>query len=88
MASIFVFNRSNRSDDDEILLGTPDMAEAQSLERHVERCAMRYRLFSRRLIEQGKSVTQIKVLVYILLAVVLLSSKPAMEVFKTVLALF
>lgn len=45
-------------------LGTPDLAEAKDLERHVDRCAMRYRLFTKRLKSQGAQISRIELLIY------------------------
>lgn len=67
-------------------LGTPDLSEAQSLERHVDRCAMRYRMFSKRLISQGKAVRRVELIVYVLLAWTLLTSEPARNVFKIIIS--
>lgn len=86
MASIFVFNSSKEAESDEILLGTPDISEAQSLERHVDRCAMRYRMFSRRLIQQGRSLSRVEIILYALIGWTLLTSSAARSALEFVLA--
>lgn len=60
--------------DEEVMLGTPDQTEARSLPHHVERCAMRYRLFTKRQASQGQDIAQIKWLTIGLLAAVLITS--------------
>jgi hypothetical protein len=79
MASLFIFNRST-SDDDEIRLGVPDLSEAQSLERHVDRCAMRYRMFTKRMIDQGNAIKRIELLAYGIILYFVLTSPIAKDV--------
>lgn len=81
MASLFPFNRSP-DEEDEILLGTPDMSEAQSLERHVDRCAMRYRMFTKRLRNQSGSIKRIEIAAYGVLIWIVATSEPAREAAK------
>lgn len=64
MTNISVLNRRGDDEDDDLMLGTPDAAEAASLDRHVERCAMRYRLFTRRLKSHGDAVKRIEYILY------------------------
>lgn len=61
--SIFIFNRGE-DPEEEMRLGTPDEAEAKDLTRHVDRCAMRYRLFTKRLRSQGTQISRIEWLLY------------------------
>ncbi len=74
MSIVNILN-GKHDEDEEIALGMPDSSEAQSLERHVDRCAMRYRLFTSRLKSQGKDVTHIKLILYGI-AVWLLATSP------------
>jgi len=84
MVSVSIFNlgRSNGNDEQEMDLGTPDQAEAQDLNRHVERCAMRYRMFTGKLGRQSKDIAQVKILLYLLGAFILATSHPAQELFQ------
>ena len=70
------------NEDEGVDLGVPDEAEATDLNRHVERCAMRYRLFTGKLSRQGKDISQVKMLLYILGAFILATSHPAQELFQ------
>lgn len=63
MANIFVRN-GNHHDDDDIALGIPDESEATDLNRHVDRCAMRYRMFTSKLKMHGDSVKRIEYILY------------------------
>lgn len=63
MGSIFVWNRGE-DPEEEMRLGTPDEAEAKDLARHVDRCALRYRLFTKRLRSQGTQISRIEWLLY------------------------
>lgn len=76
VVSIFNWNGGTLSDDsdDEVMLGTPDSTEAQSLPHHVERCAMRYRLFTRRQATQGADIAQIKYMILGLIGIMLITS--------------
>lgn len=71
--SILNWNGSGLTDE-EVMLGQPDRTEAKSLPHHVERCAMRYRLFTKRQASQGADIAQIKWLTIGLLAAVLITS--------------
>lgn len=70
---LFIFNGQGLSDD-EVALGTPDITEARNLEHHVERCAMRYRLFTRRQASQGNDIAQIKYMLLGMLALMVITS--------------
>lgn len=50
--------------DDELNLGTPDESEAHDLVRHVGRCALRYRLLTKRLRSQGSQINRIEYILY------------------------
>lgn len=54
--------------DDELNLGTPDDSEAHDLVRHVSRCALRYRLLTRRLATQGSKLNRIEYIAWGVLA--------------------
>jgi hypothetical protein len=83
MVSLSILNRrSDKDDDEEAALGTPDQSEADNLNRHVERCALRYRMFTGRLARQGKDISQVKVLMYLLAAFILATSHPAQQLFS------
>ena len=74
MVSLFIFN--SRVSDDETALGTPDLSEAQNLPHHVERCAMRYRLFTQRLSDQGQAIGRVELMIMALIAFTTLTSQP------------
>lgn len=81
--SLFVTNgRSNGDDDQETALGVPDQAEATDLNRHVERCAMRYRLFTGRLALQSRDIAQVKIILYGLALFIVATSHPAQQLFS------
>lgn len=80
MASFLIFNRSSM-EEDEIRLGTPDLSEAQSLERHVDRCAMRYRMFTKRLQDQSGAIKRIELVAYGLAIYALATSGLARDAF-------
>ena len=72
---VSIFNwGATRLSEEEIQLGTPDSTEARSLPHHVERCAMRYRLFTKRQAAQGQDLVQIKYMVLGLIGVMLITS--------------
>lgn len=73
---------SARVEDSEILLGEPDKAESESLPLHTDKCARRYRVTILRLNRLDKSLGSTKILLWILLATVLLTSDKAALVLK------
>lgn len=81
MVSIFV-SQGRRLDDEEADLGMPDASEAQNLERHVDRCAMRYRMFTRRMSLQGKSIRRIELIAYGVAIWLLATSTWAQQAFR------
>lgn len=70
--------------EEEVMLGTPDNTEARSLPHHVERCAMRYRLFTKRQASQGRDIAQTKWLTVGLLGAVLITSPQVRAIFEWV----
>jgi hypothetical protein len=74
--------RSDDRDDGEVELGVPDQAEAKDLNRHVDRCAMRYRIFTSRLLRQGRAIGRVEFLVYLLIAFTLATSNPAHQLWN------
>lgn len=64
VGGIFIFNGDRGLSDAEVALGTPDASEAQSLVHHVDRCALRYKMFTRRLAIQGDDLNLVKNLLY------------------------
>lgn len=73
MASVFIFNGGTSTGEDEDTLGVPDVSEAHDLERHVERCALRYRLLRREQKQQNKLLRQGLFLLYALIVYSLVS---------------
>lgn len=86
MVSLFIFNRPN-PDDDELLLGAPDLSEGLDLKRHSERCAMRYRMFSKRLFAQSGAIRRVEVILYGLAIYLLLTSKMSHDALQFLLTL-
>lgn len=86
MASLFIFNRSSL-EEEEMSLGTPDLSEAQSLERHVDRCAMRYRLFTKRISSLSGSVKRLEIIGYGILVFLFVTSPVARDVVEFILKL-
>lgn len=82
--SLNVFNGRGLSDD-EIALGMPDDAEAKNLKHHTAKCALRFRLFSKKLSEQGNDLYQIKLLVIGLGVYLVIVSEPARNAISFVL---
>lgn len=83
MSSIFVFNSGGDSDsEEEMRLGTPDASEAKDLERHVDRCATRYKLFTKRLRAQGSQISRIELLLYGVGIYVMASGGPVHDFIK------
>jgi len=76
--ALFIFNGRGPTEE-EIALGTPDLSEAKSLPRHVEKCALRYRIFTRRQAEQGQDIAQIKYMVVALILAIFLTSPQLRE---------
>lgn len=83
-AVVSIFNWNGGLTDEEVALGTPDQTEAKSLPHHVERCALRYRLFTKRQAQQGQDIAQIKWLTIGLLAAVLITSPQVRAIFEAV----
>jgi hypothetical protein len=71
--AFFIFNGGEISDE-EVQLSMPDASEAKNLNRHVERCAMRYKLFTKRQASQGQDIIQIKYMMIGLIAIVFLTA--------------
>lgn len=67
LKGIFIFNGDGGMSAEEIALGTPDISEAKSLEHHVDRCALRYKMFTKRLTVQGDDLNLIKNILFGLL---------------------
>lgn len=63
-------------------LGTPDEAEAKDLARHVDRCALRYRLFTKRLRSQGSQISRIELILYAVGIYVMASGGPVHDFLK------
>lgn len=82
MRGIFIFRGNEGLSEAEIALGTPDITEAKSLEHHVDRCAIRYKMFTKRLAGQGDDINLIKNLLFGLVGWVLITSKQAQDVFE------
>jgi hypothetical protein len=78
MVSLFIFN--SRVSSDETALGTPDLSEAKSLPHHVERCAMRYRLFTQRLSEQGQAIGRVEMMIIGLILFTTITSQPFRDI--------
>lgn len=70
---ILIWNGAGPTEE-EITLGTPDESEARDLTRHVEKCALRYRIFTRRQAAQGQDISQIKYMILALIAVIVITS--------------
>lgn len=82
MANLFVFNGATDDSEAEVQLGTPDDSEAQNLGRHVDRCAMRYRLFTKRLRLQGSQISRIEFILYGVAIYVMASGGPVHDFIK------
>lgn len=78
--SLFSLDGHGGVSDEEIALGTPDMSEAKSLKHHVERCAMRYRMFTKRQATQGSDLVQIKYMMLGLIGAIAATSQQMREV--------
>jgi hypothetical protein len=79
MVGIWAFNRGaggERGDDEEIALGAPDTAEREDLARHVDRCAMRYRLISLRQRTMNNGLRRVELLVWGIGIIIFLTSGP------------
>lgn len=63
MVSLIAFNDSD-DPEEELELGSPDAAEANDLPRHVSRCAMRYKLLTKRLKKNSTQTSRIEWLLY------------------------
>lgn len=74
---VSIFNVGGLSED-EMALATPDITEARSLPRHVERCAMRFRLLAKGQAALGRTQVVIIVMGAYLVAV----SDPARALFS------
>lgn len=85
--NIRIFNGRHDDDDEELMLGIPDSSEAQSIERHVERCAMRYRLFTSKLRSHGDSVKRIEYILYGVAIWLLATSPFAQDMLKRLLGM-
>jgi len=84
---IFIWNSGGLSEDD-MALGMPDEAEAKNLKHHTAKCGMRFRLFSRKMGEQGKQLNQIQLILIVLGSYLVLVSEPAKNVLGLALKLF
>lgn len=78
--ALVIFNGRGPTEE-EIALGTPDLSEAKSLPRHVEKCALRYRIFTRRQAEQSQDITQVKYMMVVLSFLVLITSPQIRDIF-------
>lgn len=85
--SFFIFN-GGRVTDEEVALATPDLSEAKSLSRHVERCALRYKLFTKRQAAQGDELGQIKLILLLVGSYLVLVSEPARNTLGFVFKIF
>lgn len=82
MGSLFIFNSGGSDPEEEMRLGTPDAAEAVDLARHVDRCALRYRLFTKRLRTQGSQISRIELILYGVAIYVMASGGPVHDFLK------
>lgn len=85
---IFIFNGDRGLSEAEVALGTPDIAEARSLEHHVDRCALRYKMFTKRLAVQGDDLNLIKNMLFVLIGFLLITNKEFQSVFNFALEHF
>jgi hypothetical protein len=81
---IFIWNSGGLSEDD-MALGMPDEAEAKNLKHHTAKCGMRFRLFSRKMGEQGKQLNQIQLILILVGGYLIAVSEPAKNVILGVL---
>lgn len=102
MGTIFAFMNSVQTnslggddgDDEEMALGAPTEEEARDLKIHTLRCALRYRLFSKRqkrtdgkIDIQNKKISNLQIMIIVLTGLVLVTCPPAMKLW-TMLGLF
>lgn len=83
---IFIWNSGGLSEDD-VALGTPDESEAKNLKHHTAKCALRFRMFSRKMGEQGKQLNQIQLILLLVGGYLVIVSEPAKNVISTALKL-
>ena len=84
---IFIWNGGGLSDE-EMALGMPDEAEAKNLRHHTQKCALRFRMFSKKMGEQGKQLNQIQLILILVGSYLVLVSEPAKNVIGIALKLF
>lgn len=82
MKGIFIFKGDEGLSDAEIALGTPDASEAKSLVHHVDRCALRYKMFTKRLATQGSDINLIKNLLWVVIGFLLVTSTQFQTLFS------
>ena len=85
---IFNGDRGERDDGEDVILGMPDISEVESNARHVERCALRYKMFSGRLRMHGKRLARIEMLIYGLFVYVVASSPVGASILKSIISGF
>lgn len=79
---LFVFNDGAGDSDEDIALGTPDTSEEKDLAHHVERCALRYRMFRGAQKRQTIAINRVQLMLWIVLAVLAVSNPVAQWVFQ------
>jgi hypothetical protein len=80
-----IFNGGRGLSDEEINLGMPDDSEAKNLKHHTAKCALRFKLFSKKLGEHGEDVQQVKLLLITIGGYLVLVSEPAKNIVEFLL---
>lgn len=88
MVSFFVFNSGKDAEDAEDDLGAPSDEEAKDHPLHVRRCGFRFLLLRRTQRSQGADIRQIKWLVYLIIASLILTSSPSARMFSNMASFF
>jgi hypothetical protein len=83
MTQLFVFNDGAGDSDEDITLGTPDASEEKDLTRHVERCALRYRMFRGAQRRQAVAIGRVQIMLYVVLVLLVLSNPLVDKVFAS-----
>lgn len=75
MVSLFIWNSGQDGGEaDEIALGLPDKAEEGDLARHVEKCALRYRMLMVRQKEIIRGNQRMELVLWVIVAAIVLTS--------------
>ncbi len=82
---LFIWNGRGGMSDDEVALSMPDLSEAKSLPRHIERCGMRYKLMVNRQAQQGDDIVAIKYMLIVLIILAVVESQQARDVISWVM---